>query len=328
MGYIFDLALFDGGEATGGVTPSADAGQSKGPMTEQARFESWKAKKTAQPAQTMQLQADTPPTNTEGSHPDQQETPKTTPVQKTPDEEFAELINGKYKAQHQALFNKRFGEYKGLQEFQAKHKDTMKTLGPMLDEISLHYGVDRADLPALVNAFKGDTSRYEGRAEKNGVTVEVQKQLDEAAMIRQESLRIEQERRNEEQARRFNMAVEARKEKEVPIAQAKYPGFDFDAEMANEDQTFAFHFFRGTPADEAYFLAHAKEIHQAELQRVKVEAEADAQKKALEAVRTNKSRPLENGMGGSVPTTTRIDIRNSTREQREQWAKEGRLPGR
>jgi hypothetical protein len=95
--------------------------------------------------------------------------------------------------------------------------------------------------------------------------------------------------------------------------------------MANEeDRTYAFMVYSGKHPAEAYYKVHAKELHEADIVRVKAEAE----KKAADAVRSNKARPVENGVGGSVPTTARFDLRNSTREQREEWARKGGTPWR
>ena len=91
---------------------------------------------------------------------------------KTPEEEFDELIKGKYRSQYQARFQQGISErFKN----QANLQQQLDGLKPMLDALAKQRGVEAGDYEALSKNILDDDSLYEDEAEEKGMTVEALK---------------------------------------------------------------------------------------------------------------------------------------------------------
>lgn len=206
--------------------------------------------------------------------------------------EFRELINGKYKAEHDEIFNRRFKENKQMEKYREETQ-------PLIDMLHARYGTN-GDNKALMNAFNGDSYFWSGVAEERGGTEETaRKQL---AM--ETELRAYKQR---EQVQKWN--------DEIAGIQEKYPDFDVEAEMQNPVTRRLLK--SGVPLEHIYKLNHMDEV----MGKAVETAVADTERRVTENIRAKGSRPDENGTQSSAGYVAKVDVSKLTREQRAEMAK-------
>ncbi len=227
---------------------------------------------------------------------------------KTPDEEFEELIKGRYAEAYQKRFqtalNDRFRNQADLQ-------GQLDGLKPMLDALAQQHGIEAGDYKALSDAILDDDSLYEDEAEEHGMTVEAYKAFKaletEAAQAR-EAKKAEEERmffNNHLQ----NLATQGEELKKT------FPDFDLKKELANPV------FRRLTAPNSGLSVADAYyAVHHAEIAPRAVQAGIrHATTQISQSLAANAGRPVEGAMqGSSGPANVSIDPRNLTRAQREE----------
>ncbi len=205
--------------------------------------------------------------------------------------EFRELINGKYKAEHDEIFNRRFKDHKNLQ----RQVDETR---PLLDMMHTRYGTN-GDNKALMDAFNRDEYFWGGVAEELGGTGDsARKRLTMETELRQYKIR--------EQTEKWNA--------EIAAMQEKYPDFDIDAEMSDPvvRQWLKAHI----PLERIYRERHMDEF----ISRAVADARADTERRVTETIRAKGARPDENGVQSGAGYVAKVDVSKLTREQRRELA--------
>lgn len=182
-----------------------------------------------------------------------------------------------------AQFGSRHKDYKTMQESSAK-------LRPVLDLLKAQYGTDEPE--ALLNGLKRSAAmseQWQDLADSNGMTADqyLDKVLADAERDRvkaeNEALRasVDQRAAGEDIQRRVNELAS-----EADALSEKYPSFDLAAELENTE--FQRYLKMGNSVEDSYLLTHHDTIENI--------AQAAAEKKVLENIRSRGNRPAEAGM--------------------------------
>lgn len=190
---------------------------------------------------------------------------------------------------------------------------TLAKMAPTIERIAQRYGVDATDLSAVdfeaLNAqIDGDEVYLQEKAALNGVTVDVQRQLDEADRIK---MSFERQQRENETRKAFDSIRQ-----QAEAFKAIVPGFDLRAEMENP----AFmQMIRppqmggsGLSVEAAYAALHYKDMMAAGMQA----AAQQARQTAASTIRAGMQRPTENGATSNRAIETRSDPRTLSRNDR------------
>lgn len=159
------------------------------------------------------------------------------------------------------------------------------------------YGVDLNDQAALKKAFDEDKSYLREMADANGVTEEVQRQLNELNSLK---------------AAQGYEQVKARMAESVREAQEMFPDFDLDAEMENPQ--FMDLIGAGISPKDAYTTCHLDEIVSGAISY----AVNRAQEKTINDIRARGTRPLENGASSQATASAKIDVSKLTPAQMDE----------
>lgn len=176
-----------------------------------------------------------------------------------------------------------------------------------MERIAQRYNMDASDLGSLdfdkLNAaIDGDEIYLNERAALNGVTVDVQRQLDEGKRLK---MTFERQQRENESRRAFDAIIQQAEQFKTVV-----PGFDLSRELQNP----AFlQMVRppqmggsGVSVEQAYFALHHKEMMGAGMQA----AAQQAKQAAVSTIQAGKARPVENG----ATTTRTVDVRADPRK--------------
>lgn len=226
---------------------------------------------------------------------------------KTPEQEFDELIKGKYRDQYQQRFQQGINDrFKNQADLQGQ----LDSLKPMLDALAKQRGIEAGDYEALSRNILDDDSLYEEEAEEAGMTVEAYKtfqQMKAESDAAKERLAQEEMERGIQNHLR-NLAQQGEELRKV------FPDFDLRTELANP----AFRRMTspdvGLTVEQAYYAVHhaemAPQAMAAGIQR--------AQKQISQSIMANRARPVEGAMQGN-PAAADIHVspRNMTREERQ-----------
>ena len=201
------------------------------------------------------------------------------------DAEFAKLIQGDYaEAYHkqvEGIVQKR------LHNSKARLADQDR----VLSKLSSRYGVDAGDTNALLQAIDADKAYLREQADENGVTEDVQAQLNELKALRERKAREDN----------FNQLRE-KLGASVEETQAVYPSFDLAEEM--QDQRFMQFVSNGLSIKDAYEIIHKDEIIGGAMQYT-----ADKVKeKVVNDIRARGLRPSENGAAAQSSARRTADI--------------------
>lgn len=228
-----------------------------------------------------------------------------------PDNEFKELIKGKYKEAYSREMSAAIKER--VQNLTRERKELQGQLdnsNRILDMLRGKYpDLDPDDPEALYNAVRSDGDIWRDRAVETGGSIEeAVNAFDEGQ--RQESEREELERyRRQERAR----ALDAHLQELAVETQKKYPSFDLHAEFENPKFRQALDFIAQSNSernkssgrdDEIYDLTYAYELaHAEELQKNVVARASKATASAYaQTVAANRGRIQENAAQGSAKT--------------------------
>ena len=238
-----------------------------------------------------------------GKQEDSVQTPdaQTTETEPTVDRnaEFEKLIKGEYKDLYDAkVQNTVQNRLKGTKEQVAK----LESLTPLLEMIANKYGVDSNDAEALVKAIEDDDSYFADEAMERGITV------DELKRIRKiERENADLKKKMEEQSRQENANKLYQKWfEESESAKQFYPNLDVQAELQNED--FARLLMAGIDVKSAYEVIHKDEIIGGAMQY----AAKTVEKKVVDKIRANGSRPVENGISSQSASVVKTDVSQLT----------------
>ena len=213
--------------------------------------------------------------------------------------EFKKLIKGEYKDEYGAeVENIVQNRLKGTKEKVAR----LESLTPLLEMIANKYGVDSNDAEALIKAIEDDDSYFADEAMERGITV------DELKRIRKiERENADLKKQMEEQNRQENANKLYQKWfEESESAKQFYPNFDVQAELQNED--FARLLMAGIDVKSAYEVIHKDEIIGGAMQY----AAKTVEKKVVDKIKANGSRPVENGISSNSAAVVKTDVSQFT----------------
>lgn len=252
------------------------------------------------------------PTTAEGSVPEGTTATPNAPETRDYNAEFNDLIKGEYKEAYQSRIKDAVGKrLKGTEETVKKYK----ALESSLTLLGQRYNVDPADSDALSKAIAADNSYYEQEAMELGVPVEQLKQLKQA----EAQNAVLQRQIQEQEAKQKADELYAQWMQEAESIKEVYPSFDLD-NLLNEatnstPEAQQFRSLLGTPGvsmKQAYEIANLDNIIGGAMQHT---AEV-IEKKVVNSVIANKSRPAENGLGSSPTAPTARDINSLTDAER------------
>lgn len=232
---------------------------------------------------------------------------------------FRELVKGEYAEEYnkavQKIIDKRFGETKQLEE-------DRKAVKPILDMLSQKYGVDKADLKALVAAVQEDDAYYEEEALERGLSV---KQLKEVKKLERENAELKEMREKAEmqhQADQFH--AKWQQESEALIAKYGLQDFDYMKEAA-ENEAFRDLLATGNVSMEAAYLAtHMDEMIGGAMARTAEAVRSDIAKNMT----ARNNRPAEGALNSKGTVKFGKDVNLLTKEERralEARARRGEL---
>ena len=193
---------------------------------------------------------------------------------------FEELIKGEYKD----LYDQRVQDTirRRLRGSEANAR-RLSALGPALEVLGRHYGVDAGDAEALGRAIRED------------------------AALAPEDPRAAEARRQE--AARRQVSDWLRQAEEL---QARYPGFELGREA--RDPRFRSLIGSGLPLRDAFEALHQREILPAAMEY----SARRAEERLAESVIAGQRRPGEGAMGGQGPVLSKRDVNRLTRAERDE----------
>jgi len=299
----------DGGSAsvtTGEAVESNESGEEKIPA-----FIPEKAKKYYQKAMEKTSGSTTGKTAT------QSDNAQTTNEQGATERlSYEDMIKSEeYKDEHKSYMDKtirdRLKKYKGIEKNLEKHKE-------LLDTVAFKYGVnpDSDDfLEVLAEKIKADDSYYENYALEHDMSAEDARRV---VTLERKAAQYDAEREaqaKQEKMRQHIMILQQNAEK----TKAQFPDFDLETEM--QDERFR-RICAATNGDTtaAYTTCHWNEIIPATVQK----ASRQIQEQTAQAVASNQSRPIENGMSSSAPSVVKQDFSKMNLKQLRAFAEEQR----
>lgn len=217
------------------------------------------------------------------------------------DAEFESLIKGKYKSE----FDRRIQRI--AQNKQHKLQEARKTADDaqgLVNLLSTRYGLENASAADVMQAVQQDDAYWQDAAAKEGMTVDQYRHMSELeAQNRQLIGRYEAEQREAAARQQMDRWVQQADE-----CREKFPNFDFDAELQNQE--FVQHLRNGVPVTKAYMYTHMDELMTGAMAMT-----ADKVKESTAAaVRSNVSRPIEGAIGGGPAATLKVDVKNMSLE--------------
>ena len=222
------------------------------------------------------------------------------PVAKKPT--YEELINSDdYKEEHRKHVKKavddRWKKYNGIEtQLKAAHE--------ALEIAAYKYGLDPTseDFTAkLKEAMEADDTFVQDYAEKHDMPT------DEARRVMAMQRKMDRLERAEEAARRDSAAREFTQKlvNNAEKTKARFPDFDLDTAM--QDKAFV-RLVQATNGNTtaAYMAMYGEDV----INRTAQAAEARAAEAVTASVKSNASRPVENGIGGNATAVTQVDVKN------------------
>ncbi len=231
------------------------------------------------------------------------------------DEEFSELVNGKYKGSYEKVLKQHLDQrLKGANAKNEEH-DKLKAeydkFKPVIERLKSRYGTD--DAAALDIALEEDNLYIRDQAMNTGESEEEilanirknrqQKATEEAANEKRATEQAELQQLRQEKAMRelFDGWYT-----EAENLRATYPELNIQEEL--KDRDFLNKLVKGYTLEDAYVAKHHKEI----LAGAMSKTAEDVKKKTLESVAAGATRPAENGTSAQAPSETTIDVNSLT----------------
>lgn len=227
--------------------------------------------------------------------------------EEAPDREstFEEMIKGEYKD----LFERRMQD--AVQRRLKGTKDTVeryKALSPVVEMLERRYNVKAGDAEALRKAIEEDDSYYEAEAAERGMPVEQYKAVKKMELENQRLRRAMSEQESRENASRlYRQWLE-----QEQTMRGVYPQFDLQTELENEQ--FLQLMRSGIDMRTAYEVIHKDEIIPAAMQF----AAKTAERKVVNKIRANGSRPVENGVQDQSASLAKTDVSQLSKADREE----------
>lgn len=290
LDWKFDLTLFDGGDGAGAAGGGDGAGASTGvgegdavPTNPNRR------QRAANPLANVKYGKQPEAAPAEEEKPAAQETPEDRAKRwAAAKEEFRDL----YSSENSELMQKRLGESKQAQA-------TLAKLAPLLEQTAKKYGKEATDIDGIMAAYTDDDSLYEEEAAKEGLPVEVYKQLKQ---FREEKEAAEKQQQQDQLKMRVDAHIKGLFEQGEKL-KAMFPNFDLRTELQNPAFARLVSPEVNVDVETAYWTVHRKELT---TQAMQVAAQK-SQQKLSQSVQSGMSRPSENGARSVSPG---LDIRS------------------
>ena len=319
----------DGGEAAGeGGAEAAPAVQEPALRPAQERLARrsgalrGKASPTEQPPQLRgQPEAEPLAAPPKGVPDAEEEKPQEQKAEKTPEEKrkaFGELVRGEYSD----IFNEVM-QQAIIKAGEAVHADPKAAA--LRQALSEAYGVDGEDVDGLIEAVKNgkvkDDAYYEELAQQRGVSVKTARELDkmESDLRRANDQNAKLQAAQQEAARQQRAAqIRAQWDAQAAQLKAQYPDFDLGEVLANEQVGELMR--RGVSLPDAYRAAYFNHI----MEQATARTAQTVEQGVTARIQQRAARPGENGTRPGGAVTTKFDISNTTRRQREELERRAR----
>lgn len=225
---------------------------------------------------------------------------------------YFELVNGEYKDLYDQEFQKSLDKRMRAKEREADSlRARLDDSQTVLDTLFARYGITDGDIGKLNEALDQDNDYWAGAAEQAGMSVEQYRQVQKM-QLENERFRKAQEFSERQQAMQRQLA---KWDEEAAALRETYPEFDLQSEVQND--VFMKLLENGFSVKNAYESAHVGEL----LGRAAQDAAAKAEKQVTENIRAKGARPAENGTKPSAGFTTKIDVNQTTKQDREELAR-------
>ena len=315
----------DGGAAGEGGAEAAPAVQEPAlrPAQERLARRSGALRSKASPAAPAQETASEPAQETQPQEGEKQteEKPQEQKAEKTPEEKrkaFGELVRGEYSD----IFNEVM-QQAIIKAGEAVHADPKAAA--LRQALSEAYGVDGEDVDGLIEAVKNgkvkDEAYYEELAQQRGVSVKTARELDkmESDLRRANDQNAKLQAAQQEAARQQRAAqIRAQWDAEAAQLKAQYPDFDLGEVLANEQVGELMR--RGVSLPDAYRAAYFNHI----MEQATARTAQTVEQGVTARIQQRAARPGENGTRPGGAVTTKFDISNTTRRQREELERRAR----
>ncbi|MGN0502376.1 MAG: hypothetical protein ACI4HN_05580, partial [Ruminococcus sp.] len=199
-------------------------------------------------------------------------------------------------------FSKRLSKYKGIEEENAKMKE-------ILGLQNIRYGLDtesKSYLDDYMSAVQNDSKIFEDKAMEAGMSVDEYMKVQRAEQIIRDNDRREQMRKQDELAQSHVRNLVQQSE----ALKSEFPNFNIENEIANPQ------FKRlvdppelggaGLSVRNAFFALHNSDIMKATMNNAVNQAAINT----ANAVKSNKSRPSENGLSSAQTVTVKENPAN------------------
>lgn len=318
----------DGGAAAGeGGAEAAPAVQEPAlrPAQERLARRSGALRSKASPAAPAQETASEPAQETqpqEGEKPTE-EKPQEQKAEKTPEEKrkaFGALVRDG--GEYSDIFNEVM-QQAIIKAGEAVHADPKAAA--LRQALSEAYGVDGEDVDGLIEAVKNgkvkDEAYYEELAQQRGVSVKTARELDkmESDLRRANDQNAKLQAAQQEAARQQRAAqIRAQWDAQAAQLKAQYPDFDLGEVLANEQVGELMR--RGVSLPDAYRAAYFNHI----MEQATARTAQTVEQGVTARIQQRAARPGENGTRPGGAVTTKFDISNTTRRQREELERRAR----
>ena len=251
----------------------------------------------------------------------EEEKPQEQKAEKTPEEKrkaFGELVRGEYSD----IFNEVM-QQAIIKAGEAVHADPKAAA--LRQALSEAYGVDGEDVDGLIEAVKNgkvkDEAYYEELAQQRGVSVKTARELDkmESDLRRANDQNAKLQAAQQEAARQQRAAqIRAQWDAEAAQLKAQYPDFDLGEVLANEQVGELMR--RGVSLPDAYRAAYFNHI----MEQATARTAQTVEQGVTARIQQRAARPGENGTRPGGAVTTKFDISNTPRRQREELERRAR----
>ena len=191
--------------------------------------------------------------------------------------------------------------------------------------LSEAYGIDGEDVDGLIEAVKNgkvkDDAYYEELAQQRGVSVKTARELDkmESDLRRANDQNAKLQAAQQEAARQQRAAqIRAQWDAQAAQLKAQYPDFDLGEVLANEQVGELMR--RGVSLPDAYRAAYFNHI----MEQATARTAQTVEQGVTARIQQRAARPGENGTRPGGAVTTKFDISNTTRRQREELERRAR----
>ena len=328
-----NLQLFADGDA-GGSAAAGEGGAEAAPAVQEPALRpaqerlarrSGALRSKASPAAPAQETASEPAQETQpqesGKPEAEEENPQEQKAEKTPEEKrkaFGELVRGEYSD----IFNEVM-QQAIIKAGEAVHADPKAAA--LRQALSEAYGVDGEDVDGLIEAVKNgkvkDDAYYEELAQQRGVSVKTARELDkmESDLRRANDQNAKLQAAQQEAARQRRAAqIRAQWDAQAAQLKAQYPDFDLGEVLANEQVGELMR--RGVSLPDAYRAAYFNHI----MEQATARTAQTVEQGVTARIQQRAARPGENGTRPGGAVTTKCDISNTTRRQREELERRAR----